>query len=52
MSRLRLNVTDTTIGSYQCIAWFGTSSLVSIPAKLQLATISLDEDPSSNFANF
>ncbi|XP_052863109.1 interference hedgehog-like [Anopheles cruzii] len=37
--KLRVSVSDGTIGEYQCVAWFGASAIASIPARLTLATI-------------
>lgn len=42
ISRLTVIVSHNTVGEYQCIAWIGASALASLPAKLSLATISLD----------
>lgn len=39
-------VSQHTVGEYRCIAWFGASALASLPAKLLLATISLDNSNS------
>lgn len=35
-------VNQNTVGEYQCVAWFGASALASIPARLTLAAISLE----------
>lgn len=42
VSKLTVVVSHQTVGEYQCIAWIGASALASLPAKLSLATISLD----------
>ncbi|XP_049531621.1 interference hedgehog [Anopheles darlingi] len=42
--KLRVLVSERTIGEYQCVAWFGASALASIPARLTLATIGLEQD--------
>uniref|UniRef100_A0A182FQQ4 Interference hedgehog n=1 Tax=Anopheles albimanus TaxID=7167 RepID=A0A182FQQ4_ANOAL len=44
--KLRVLVSERTIGEYQCVAWFGASALASIPARLTLATIGLEQDTS------
>ncbi|KAJ6636752.1 Interference hedgehog [Pseudolycoriella hygida] len=41
-SKLRVYVNQNTVGEYECVAWFGASALASIPARLTLAAISLD----------
>lgn len=41
-TKLRIYVTRAMVGEYQCVAWYGSSALASIPAKLMLATIQLD----------
>ncbi|XP_055632499.1 interference hedgehog-like isoform X2 [Toxorhynchites rutilus septentrionalis] len=41
-SKLHVYVNSKTIGEYQCVAWFGASAIASIPARLMLASISLD----------
>ncbi|XP_053670237.1 interference hedgehog-like [Anopheles nili] len=40
--KLRVSVSEATIGEYQCVAWFGASAIASIPAQLTLATIGLE----------
>lgn len=42
VSKLRVYVSQQSVGEYQCVAWFGTAALASVPAKLLLADISLD----------
>uniref|UniRef100_A0A182QQI3 Interference hedgehog n=1 Tax=Anopheles farauti TaxID=69004 RepID=A0A182QQI3_9DIPT len=42
--KLRVSVSEATIGEYQCVAWFGASAIASIPARLTLATIGLEAD--------
>lgn len=42
ISKLRVYVNQQSVGEYQCVAWFGTAALASIPAKLLLADISLN----------
>ncbi|XP_050083879.1 interference hedgehog-like isoform X2 [Anopheles aquasalis] len=46
--KLRVLVSERTIGEYQCVAWFGASALASIPARLTLATIGLEQDGSGS----
>ncbi|XP_058825195.1 interference hedgehog-like isoform X2 [Topomyia yanbarensis] len=47
-SKLHVYVNVKTIGEYQCVAWFGASAIASIPARLTLASISLDSSISSS----
>ncbi|XP_037051243.1 interference hedgehog isoform X1 [Bradysia coprophila] len=47
-SKLRVYVNQNSVGEYQCVAWFGASALASIPARLTLAAISLDNKTSLN----
>ncbi|EAA01552.6 AGAP002040-PA [Anopheles gambiae str. PEST] len=42
--KLRVSVSESTIGEYQCVAWFGASAIASIPARLTLATIGLEAE--------
>ncbi|XP_053668686.1 interference hedgehog-like [Anopheles marshallii] len=42
--KLRVSVSESTIGEYQCVAWFGASAVASIPARLTLATIGLEPE--------
>ncbi|XP_055607220.1 interference hedgehog-like [Uranotaenia lowii] len=42
--KLHVYVNSKTIGEYQCVAWFGASAIASIPARLTLASISLDSN--------
>lgn len=42
ISKLRVLVNQQSVGEYQCVAWFGTAALASVPAKLLLADISLN----------
>lgn len=42
ISKLRVYVNQNTAGDYQCVAWLGAAALASIPAKLQLANITVD----------
>lgn len=42
ISKLRVYVNQQSVGEYQCVAWFGTAALASVPAKLLLADISLN----------
>lgn len=42
ISKLRVYVSQQSVGEYQCVAWFGTAALASVPAKLLLADISLN----------
>lgn len=51
ISKLAVVVNQHTIGEYRCIAWFGASALASLPAKLMIATISLDNSSSSDASN-
>nr|XP_029722667.1 interference hedgehog-like isoform X2 [Aedes albopictus] len=46
-SKLHVYVNSKTIGEYQCVAWFGASAIASIPARLTLASISLESSISS-----
>ncbi|XP_053693897.1 interference hedgehog-like [Sabethes cyaneus] len=43
-SKLHVYVNVKTIGEYQCVAWFGASAIASLPARLTLASISLDSN--------
>ncbi|XP_062559047.1 interference hedgehog-like isoform X2 [Armigeres subalbatus] len=47
-SKLHVYVNSKTIGEYQCVAWFGASAIASIPARLTLATISLESSISNS----
>lgn len=49
ISQLRVYVNQHTAGEYQCVTWFGSLALASIPARLMLAAISLDDDSSLMF---
>ncbi|XP_058455056.1 interference hedgehog-like isoform X2 [Malaya genurostris] len=51
-SKLHVYVNVKTIGEYQCVAWFGASAIASIPARLTLASISLDSSISSSNGNY
>lgn len=42
ISKLRIYVNQYSAGDYQCVAWFGAAALASIPAKLLLANIAVD----------
>lgn len=50
-SKLHVYVNSKTIGEYQCVAWFGASVIASIPARLTLASISLESSISSNYGS-
>lgn len=40
-SNLNIIVNESTVGEYQCIAWWGSSGLASVTGQLILAAISL-----------
>uniref|UniRef100_T1GEQ9 Ig-like domain-containing protein n=1 Tax=Megaselia scalaris TaxID=36166 RepID=T1GEQ9_MEGSC len=42
-SKLRIYVRPSNIGKYQCVAWYGDSAIVSLPANLTLASIQEDK---------
>lgn len=41
-SKLRIYVRPSNVGRYQCVAWYGDSAIVSLPANLTLASIKED----------
>ncbi|XP_055544266.1 interference hedgehog-like isoform X2 [Wyeomyia smithii] len=52
-SKLHVYVNAKTIGEYQCVAWFGASAIASLPARLTLASISVDSNSiTSNSASY
>lgn len=42
-SKLRVYVNRDSAGLYQCVTWIGTAAMASVPAKLTIASISLDD---------
>lgn len=47
ISKLRIYVNQESVGEYQCVAWLGAAALASIPAKLLLANITVDNSVNS-----
>lgn len=47
-SKLRVYVNRDSAGLYQCVTWIGTAAMASVPAKLTIASISLDEGDSTS----
>lgn len=43
ISKLRVYVSKESAGLYQCVTWIGTAAMASVPAKLTIASIGLDE---------
>lgn len=48
-SKLRIYVRPSNIGKYQCVAWYGDSAIVSLPANLTLASIQEDNNHYSSY---